>query len=106
MDLTFSLLRPDDLVALTVEATNMRLDTSDPAGPRLVRDTARPAGHADVPVPAAVDRGARLLRGPAGQPASTRRRSTRRRAIRRSRRSRMPRRAPNSPRFPAPSASG
>jgi hypothetical protein len=40
MDLTFSLLRPDDLVALTVEATNMRLDTSDPASPRLVRHTA------------------------------------------------------------------
>ena len=66
MDLTFSLLRPDDLVALTVEATNMRLDTSEPAGPRLVRDTAGPAGHADVPVPAAGDRGDRLLRGPAG----------------------------------------
>jgi hypothetical protein len=42
MDLTFSLLRPDDLVALTVEATNMRLDTSDPASPRLVRHR---AGH-------------------------------------------------------------
>jgi hypothetical protein len=40
VDLTFSLLRPDDLVALTVEATNLRLDTGDLAGPRLVRHTA------------------------------------------------------------------
>ncbi len=40
VDLTISLLRPDDLLALVVEATNMRLDTSDPASPRLVRDTA------------------------------------------------------------------
>jgi hypothetical protein len=40
MDLTISLLRPDDLLALVVEATNMRLDTSDPQHPQLVRASA------------------------------------------------------------------
>jgi len=34
------LLRPDDLLALDVEVTNVRLDTADPARPRLVRDKA------------------------------------------------------------------
>jgi hypothetical protein len=34
------LLRPDDLLALDVEVTNVRLDTTDPARPRLVRDKA------------------------------------------------------------------
>ena len=29
--LTISLLRPDDLLVLAVEVTNMRLDTSDPS---------------------------------------------------------------------------
>jgi hypothetical protein len=44
MDLTIHVLRPDDLVALTVEATNLRLDTSDPANPQLVRRSqAQPA---------------------------------------------------------------
>lgn len=42
MDLTISLLRPDDLLALVVEATNMRLDTSDPQHPQLVRASAGP----------------------------------------------------------------
>jgi hypothetical protein len=37
VDVTISLLRPDDLLALAVEATNLRLDTSDPGHPRLVR---------------------------------------------------------------------
>lgn len=41
--LTFSLLRPGDLVSLTVHAVNFRLDTSDPHQPRLVR---RKAGEA------------------------------------------------------------
>jgi len=35
--LKFSLLRPHDLVSLTVEAINLRLDTTDPHQPRLVR---------------------------------------------------------------------
>ena len=65
MDLTFSLLRPDDLVALTVEATNMRMDTSDRQA-RGWYGTRQPAGDADVPVPAAGDRRNGLLRGPAG----------------------------------------
>jgi hypothetical protein len=38
MDLRFSVLRPHDLLALRVRAVNLRLDTSDPARPRLVRD--------------------------------------------------------------------
>ena len=85
MDLTFSLLRPDDLLALTVEATNLRLDTSDPASPRLVSDTAGQPATLTFHVPAAGDRGMRLLPGP--RRASPRRRSTRRRATRRCRRS-------------------
>ena len=39
MNLTFELLRPDDLIALTVETVNLRLDTADPTRPRLVVDT-------------------------------------------------------------------
>lgn len=34
---TIHVLRPDDLLVLDVEVTNTRLDTSDPANPRLVR---------------------------------------------------------------------
>jgi hypothetical protein len=41
VDLSISLLRPDDLLALVVEATNMRLDTSDPQHPQLVRASGR-----------------------------------------------------------------
>ena len=40
MDLTFSVLRPDDLVALDIHAVNLRLDTSRASRPRLVRDGA------------------------------------------------------------------
>jgi hypothetical protein len=40
MDRTFSLLRPDDLLALEVRTVNLRLDTSRPGRPRLVRATA------------------------------------------------------------------
>ena len=40
VDLTVTLLRPDDLLVLVVEATNMRLDTSDPQHPQLVRAAA------------------------------------------------------------------
>src|SRR5262252_4942717 len=38
MSLTFSILRPDDLVVLTVELRNFRLDKSKPHDPRLVID--------------------------------------------------------------------
>jgi hypothetical protein len=38
VDLTFTLLRPRDLLSLTVHAINLRLDTQDPSHPRLVRD--------------------------------------------------------------------
>jgi hypothetical protein len=36
-DLTFTLLRPDDLLALDVRGTNLRVDTTDPTNPKLVR---------------------------------------------------------------------
>ena len=36
-DLTFTLLRPEDLLALDVRGTNLRVDTSDPTNPKLVR---------------------------------------------------------------------
>ena len=36
--LTVDLLRPDDLLNLRVEGYNLKLDTGDPANPRLVRD--------------------------------------------------------------------
>lgn len=39
-NVAISLLRPDDLLALAVEATNMRLDTTDPRQPLLVRASA------------------------------------------------------------------
>ena len=38
MALIFEVLRPDDLVTLSVEAINLRLDTSNPDTPNLVRD--------------------------------------------------------------------
>ena len=40
MDLTITLLRADDLLALTVRTTNLRLDTTDRDNPKLVRDPA------------------------------------------------------------------
>lgn len=39
-DWTFSLLRVDDLVDLTVTVSNLRLDTTDPHNPKLVRAVA------------------------------------------------------------------
>lgn len=39
MTVRVDLLRPDDLLAITVEAVNLRLDTSNPELPRLVRET-------------------------------------------------------------------
>jgi len=38
MGLTIEILRPDDLLTLTIEAQNLRLDTSDPKNPALVVD--------------------------------------------------------------------
>jgi hypothetical protein len=38
MALTIDILRPDDLVSLTIEAQNLKLDTSDPKKPALVID--------------------------------------------------------------------
>lgn len=38
MGLSFGILRPDDLLAVTVEAVNLKLDTSLPGRPRLVRE--------------------------------------------------------------------
>jgi hypothetical protein len=38
MTLSFGILRSDDLLAVTVEAVNLKLDTSLPARPRLVRE--------------------------------------------------------------------
>jgi hypothetical protein len=44
MPVNFNILRPDDLVALGVEAVNLKLDTSKPALPRLViEDKKHPA---------------------------------------------------------------
>ena len=44
MPLAFDILRPDDLVALHVDAINLTLDTSRPARPRLkVQDHSQPA---------------------------------------------------------------
>ena len=40
MGLAFEILRPDDLLTLTIEAQNLRLDTSDPKHPMLVVDNA------------------------------------------------------------------
>lgn len=40
MALSVQLLRPDDLVHLTIEGHNLRLDTSDPATPHLVHEDA------------------------------------------------------------------
>jgi len=40
VELTFSLLRPDDLLALDVRTVNLRLDTSRSGHPRLVRQAA------------------------------------------------------------------
>jgi hypothetical protein len=37
MSLTICILRPDDLVCLTVEAVNLVLGSSDPQNPALVR---------------------------------------------------------------------
>lgn len=36
MPLTFELLRPDDLLAVRVDAVNLKLDSSDPSKPKLV----------------------------------------------------------------------
>ena len=44
MQLTLTIVRPDDLLVLSVQAVNLRLDTSQPSRPRLVRDT--PGGAA------------------------------------------------------------
>jgi hypothetical protein len=44
MQLTLTIVRPDDLLVLSVQAVNLRLDTSQPNPPRLVRDT--PGGAA------------------------------------------------------------
>jgi hypothetical protein len=44
MSLTFELLRPDDLLTLTIEAQNLRLDARDPKNPALVvNDASQPA---------------------------------------------------------------
>jgi hypothetical protein len=44
MAIIVQLLRPDDLVSLTIEGHNLRLDTTDPSAPSLVReDPARDA---------------------------------------------------------------
>jgi hypothetical protein len=44
MATTFQILRPDDLLALTIEPRNLRLDTSDPKNPALVvADAKKPA---------------------------------------------------------------
>jgi hypothetical protein len=44
MGLTIELLRPDDLLTLTIEAQNLRLDTTDPKNPALVvDDSSQPA---------------------------------------------------------------
>src|SRR5665213_4105517 len=44
MSLTFELLRPDDLLALRVNALNLKLDASDPQNPKLViEQPARPS---------------------------------------------------------------
>ena len=40
MTLDFEILRPDDLLELKVTAVNLRLDTTNPASPRIVRDVA------------------------------------------------------------------
>ena len=44
MQLTLTIVRPVDLLVLSVQAVNLRLDTSQPSRPRLVRDT--PGGAA------------------------------------------------------------
>jgi hypothetical protein len=38
MELTIDVLRPEDLLTLTIEAQNLRLDTTDPKQPMLVVD--------------------------------------------------------------------
>jgi hypothetical protein len=43
--LLIELLRPDDLLALTIEARNLRLDTSNPRTPKLVLDKPNKAAY-------------------------------------------------------------
>lgn len=45
MPLTVEIVRPDDLLVLTVQAVNLRLDTSTPDRPRLVRDAQGEAAY-------------------------------------------------------------
>src|SRR6478672_3867347 len=45
MPLWVDILRPEDLLALSVQAVNLRLDTSAPGRPRLVRDVPGEAAY-------------------------------------------------------------
>lgn len=51
MALTINLLRPDDLLTLTIEAQNLKLDTKDPKNPMLVVDQASEPAYLIVTFP-------------------------------------------------------
>jgi hypothetical protein len=51
MALTIALLRPDDLLTVTIEAQNLKLDTKDPKNPMLVVDKASEPAYLIVSFP-------------------------------------------------------
>ena len=51
MSLSFELLRPDDLLALTIELRNVRLDSANPKLPRLLPDNPADAAYLIVHFP-------------------------------------------------------